>query len=141
MYEISSLTDYRDQSSRFTFEELRENMIKLFHRKNPSQNLRDGERPRNKPVLASVFCHNNIYKKMARMNLQSRLRYYHLKFVRNALNRCTNGRRGSQLDPRFDNIYEPRSGGEKSRDISGLNRGGHTQANMKSGIREYSITR
>lgn len=114
-------------------------MIKLFHRENPSQNLRDGERPRNKPVLASVFGDNNIHKNMARMNLQSRLRYYRLKFVRNVLNRCTNGRRGSQLDPRFDNIYEPRSGGGKSTSISGTNLEGNMQANMKSGIREYSI--
>ena len=80
-------------------------MIKSLHRENLSQNLRDGERPLNKPVLAGVFIITTFTERWAGMNLHPRLRYYRLKFMRNVLNRCTGGRRGSQLDARFDNIY------------------------------------
>ena len=51
LIEIRSLMDYRDESRRLTFEELKKTLL-IITQKEASQDLRDGERPRNKPILA-----------------------------------------------------------------------------------------
>ena len=45
--------DYGDKSRRLAFEELKKILL-IIAKKEASQNLRDGESPRNKPILAEV---------------------------------------------------------------------------------------